>query len=488
MYNIQVISSYSLPLTLVEYQTAILRGDFVHAEKVLPSVPKDQGNKIARFLEGQGHFEQALAIATEPEHKFELAMNLGKLEICYKIALELDHEQKWKLIGDSALSNWNYGLALECWKRANDLSSLFLLYQTSGNAQGLQEVAEMAETKGETNIAFVSQLTLGKMEKCLDILIKSDRIPEAAFFAQAHLPSKVDQVVTLWKDFLVKQGKSKAASSLKSPSENPDAFPDLPYALAAQVYRDASLSGGYEPASTYPQQIPQNLAEELKNRFKPENAMDAVKALIDKQREGRKAQQNIPPASNSSSESNVSKPSIPVLTSKQASPPKPVPELLNKITNIAGESSSHSLENSVSSLPIAVTPNKIAKPSAPCSASSSSSHPAIPLQSPTKKTAVVMENNVKVDDKPSIAQSQSQSHFVSSLLNGDSEVNDSQSHLSLEVNTTGTGSAKDEIDVPSLNRAFEEEFEEFSNEGEGFDDPSDIPPDIDDDEIDALLS
>jgi coatomer subunit beta' len=47
---------YSLSLTVVEYQTAVLRGDMEAAAEILSSVPKDQMNKVARFLEGRGLF------------------------------------------------------------------------------------------------------------------------------------------------------------------------------------------------------------------------------------------------------------------------------------------------------------------------------------------------------------------------------------------------------------------------------------------------
>jgi len=47
---------YSLSLTVVEYQTAVLRGDMEAAAEILPAVPKDQMNKVARFLEGRGLF------------------------------------------------------------------------------------------------------------------------------------------------------------------------------------------------------------------------------------------------------------------------------------------------------------------------------------------------------------------------------------------------------------------------------------------------
>ena len=45
---------YSLSLQLVEYQTAVLRGDMDAAAEILPSLPKEQLNKVARFLEGRG--------------------------------------------------------------------------------------------------------------------------------------------------------------------------------------------------------------------------------------------------------------------------------------------------------------------------------------------------------------------------------------------------------------------------------------------------
>lgn len=48
------VFGYSLSLSLVEYQTAILRGDVDAANEILPSVPKEQLNKVARFLEAQG--------------------------------------------------------------------------------------------------------------------------------------------------------------------------------------------------------------------------------------------------------------------------------------------------------------------------------------------------------------------------------------------------------------------------------------------------
>jgi len=50
------IYGYALSLNVVEYQTAVLRGDMDAAGEILPTLPKDQLNKVARFLEGRGLF------------------------------------------------------------------------------------------------------------------------------------------------------------------------------------------------------------------------------------------------------------------------------------------------------------------------------------------------------------------------------------------------------------------------------------------------
>lgn len=48
----------------------------------------------------------------------------------------------------------------------------------------VRRLGESADSGGKNNVAFLSYLLLGDLEKCLEILIATDRIPEAAFFAR----------------------------------------------------------------------------------------------------------------------------------------------------------------------------------------------------------------------------------------------------------------------------------------------------------------
>ncbi|VAI69855.1 unnamed protein product [Triticum turgidum subsp. durum] len=75
------VIGYTLLLSLIEYKTLVMRGDLESANEILPSIPKTQYNSVAHFLESRGMLEEALEIATDADYKFDLAVQLGKLEI-----------------------------------------------------------------------------------------------------------------------------------------------------------------------------------------------------------------------------------------------------------------------------------------------------------------------------------------------------------------------------------------------------------------------
>jgi len=55
--------------------------------------------------------ELALEVSTDVEHKFELAIQLNKLDVAVEIAREVDNESRWKAVADSALNTWKVGYA-----------------------------------------------------------------------------------------------------------------------------------------------------------------------------------------------------------------------------------------------------------------------------------------------------------------------------------------------------------------------------------------
>lgn len=180
-------------------------------------MPKDQNNKIARFLEGQGYKDLALQVATDPEHRFDLALSLGNLEEATQIAREQDTEHKWKTVGDAALAGWNVQLAQECFSKAKDLGSLLLLYSATSDETGLRELAQLAEGATANNVAFASLWQVGDVDGCINLLRKTNRLAEAVLFSQTYKPSGTAALVKEWKLSLEKEGKGKVSRLLGVP-------------------------------------------------------------------------------------------------------------------------------------------------------------------------------------------------------------------------------------------------------------------------------
>ncbi|CAD6961867.1 unnamed protein product, partial [Tilletia caries] len=143
------IYSFTLSLSVVEYQTAILRGDLEAASTMLESVPLDQRNKLARFLETQDHKELALQVTQDPDHKFDLAVSLDDFDTALEIAQtgpQTGSEPRWRTIGDKAIGRWNLSLAQECFEKAKDLNALLLLGISAGDRTLLSRVATQSST------------------------------------------------------------------------------------------------------------------------------------------------------------------------------------------------------------------------------------------------------------------------------------------------------------------------------------------------------
>ncbi|KAI5853172.1 coatomer WD associated region-domain-containing protein [Morchella snyderi] len=220
------VVSYSLSLNVVEYQTVVLRGDMDAAAELLETIPQDQKNKIARFLEGQGYKELALEVATDPEHRFDLALSLGNLDIALEIARSADAEHRWKTVGDAALAAWDLVLAEECFRAAKDLGSLLLLHTATGNVEGLRELSKSADAAGSNNVAFACLWQTGDIEDCANLLVKTGRIPEAALFTQTYKPSLTKDVAVKWKNSLKDAKKEKLSEAIAVPGVDDELFPE----------------------------------------------------------------------------------------------------------------------------------------------------------------------------------------------------------------------------------------------------------------------
>lgn len=271
------VISFCLQLAVLEYQTAVMRRDFSRADVVLPTIPHEHRTRVAHFLEKQGFKSQALQVSTDPDHRFDLALQIGNLDVALKLARESENPQKWSQLADIATKKNNMELVKECMQKANDLSGLLLLATSSGDDSMMKDLADMGQENGKHNIAFLATFLRGDIEGCLKILIETNRLPEAAFFARTYIPSKMTETINLWRDELAKHNE-KAGQSLADPEKYENLFPGYTEALRLEKYlekeRDMSVKTPANLYSSFPLNIDRNPFEEM--RQAPENLADLV--------------------------------------------------------------------------------------------------------------------------------------------------------------------------------------------------------------------
>jgi len=285
----------------------------------LTSIPKEHHNSVARFLEARGLVSDALRVATDPDFKFELAVQLGELGIAKEIIESYNDdvgESKWKQLGELAMSTGELDLAAACLDRSGDLSGQLLLASAAANPKQLMQLAEVAKEKGKNNVAFVCLFSLGDIDACLDLLVETGRVPEAAFMARTYAPSRVSEIVQLWKSDLGKINK-KAAEALADPAEFANLFPNFDEALVMEEdAKKAKMSGKRQSASAYGGE--QELAKQVeKSATIAEEEQEEQKQTETKEEEQDEEPVKAPPTPKSPPKS----PKSPKKEAKKATPP-----------------------------------------------------------------------------------------------------------------------------------------------------------------------
>jgi len=225
--------TFALSLAVVEYQAAVLQGDMARADALLPQVPASQRGRVAKFLEAQDMPERALQVATDADHRFDLAVRLGEFELALEMAQSCPPsgaETRWRTIGDQALARWNVSLAQACYERANDMHSLFLLATAQQDEALLRQVAEAARAKGALNLAVAALMQVGDTGGVVDVLVSAKRFPEAALFARTYAPAQVPRAVDAWKLSLAapqSEKQQQMAERIGHPATMPELFPEL---------------------------------------------------------------------------------------------------------------------------------------------------------------------------------------------------------------------------------------------------------------------
>ncbi|KAG2732842.1 hypothetical protein G9P44_003832 [Scheffersomyces stipitis] len=249
------VVSWFVNAEVLELQTLVMRGDLeqyavktVEDEETGEQIPdlasveidnlsddyanlksgfsKTELNQLSRFFEKLGYLSLSYSLSQDFDSKFQISLSTGNLKQAYELlstnqkenpSTALANSNKWKRLGDLALTKWQIKLAEDCFWLANDYSSLLLLLSSSNNQKELSRLATECEAKGKYNIAWQAWWLTGQKEKCLDLLVKSERLPEAAIFGANYGVSseKLESTVKSWKNKLDSKNKSKVSARLE---------------------------------------------------------------------------------------------------------------------------------------------------------------------------------------------------------------------------------------------------------------------------------
>ncbi|KAK2704579.1 hypothetical protein QYM36_016841 [Artemia franciscana] len=193
--------------------------------------------------EKQGFVSDALHFAwANPDHGFDLALQLSKLDLAVELAERIGGDQKWQH------QNGRWDMAEKCYEATQDFGALLILSSSSGNLDKVSKLAEVAHRARKFNVAFTAYLLTQQNLKALNILVETNKLPDAAFFARTYLPSEVPRVTQLWKAEQQKTN-AKVAQGIADPSEYPNLFPSFEESLRGQKYLEQSEK--IVPASHY---------------------------------------------------------------------------------------------------------------------------------------------------------------------------------------------------------------------------------------------
>jgi coatomer subunit beta' len=198
------VVKFDLDLNLVKYKSAIAGNDFATAEGLFVLIPETQHTRLARFLESQGYRAEAYEITKDLDHKFELAISLGRLAEAAQLVDASQADQgsaaaKRRQIGDKALETGDLVLAQKSFLLAGDSSSLLLIASCTGDEKLLVKVAEIAKQEGKLNVEIMARTLCGDVHGVVESLLKSEKFAEAALFARSYCPSMLERVYPRWK-------------------------------------------------------------------------------------------------------------------------------------------------------------------------------------------------------------------------------------------------------------------------------------------------
>lgn len=219
------ITTYRLQVGVVEYMAAVVRKDFDAADELLQSIEKSHWHRLAQFLENRGHLDKALQVSTDDDHRFDLAIHLKNMSVVKDLTVKNPSTTRWKQFGDLALTQGYISDAIDAYRECNDLNGLLLIYTSINDVDSISNLGDLSLQWGKTNLAFTCFHLAKRYSDNVDVLIRTGKGGEAAFYARTYCQARIGDAVFKWKASLITVPRIREA--IANPSDYPNLFPML---------------------------------------------------------------------------------------------------------------------------------------------------------------------------------------------------------------------------------------------------------------------
>ena len=183
-------------MSVVTFQGLILDKQFNKAEQLLSTIPITYHDRLSRFLSLHGIYDLALSIAKDSKLRFDLALQTDQLDLAKKIAEEANERGKWRHLSKVAIKYGDLQLVQYAAMKAFDTPTCLLLQACTGMNDNL---AKLAEEIKQPQVSLASLMLSRSYDSAWQLIMRSGKFAEAAFFARTYCPHHIDESVQAWK-------------------------------------------------------------------------------------------------------------------------------------------------------------------------------------------------------------------------------------------------------------------------------------------------
>lgn len=179
------------------------------------------GQSIIAYLQKKGYPEIALHFVQEPLTRFDLAIECGNLTVALEMAKEIEREDIWTRLGESALQQGNHNIVELAYQKTKNFEKLSFLYLITGNTKKLGMMQGIAIKRGDQMSRFQNSLFLGDVRARVATLRDSGMLALAYQTAKTNgiddMAEEIAEMAGLTDDDLPPVASSSSARALAPP-------------------------------------------------------------------------------------------------------------------------------------------------------------------------------------------------------------------------------------------------------------------------------